>query len=256
MEIPQSPQTRRPEIIHREKYDVLINTGYANQSIARTLAAEVQDGLPDSWSKYVPQYLLDRHPPTSDFIQNLKLYVDNPAAPKFFAKRRVNTSPQRVHRAREQAEFRPGDWNRQQQFAFNSLLNEFRMTPLVKTALDSPAAQAIATKYGFTDIKLVEPILGLIERATGIKIMIYDFLSADQPRDKPNPPSKNKLAELSSVNWDIFLIYELGRLFKNNNINPTDIDTTQLMSSKDDGTNNFRLYLYDIEGYVPNPPQK
>ena len=67
---------------------------------------------------------------------------------------------------------------------------------------------------------------------------------------KNNNLSELQLRIAGELSRNGIAITNINELFKDNNINPTDIDTTQLMSSKDHGTNNFRLYLYDIEGYA------
>lgn len=241
--------TGNVEILHYPNYDVVLNKDYPNQDIVQQLLTHVQSGIPQDWTVYDEHFRTD-----PDATKNI--LVDNEDKPRFLAKIRKQASPQRLKRALDKLV--PSDehsiFTKKVEYAFNSVLNEFSLIRNVKEILASNEAQNIAIRIGFGNIRLIEPILALIERSSGRKIVFYEFIDTDTvfwPRTESNRIRRLFL----DTKLDLFE-KDLSDLFKRNGIYPHDLGPHQLMTPKQSGSIDNTLYLIDIEGYFRDPKNR
>lgn len=86
--------------------------------------------------------------------------------------------------------------------------------------------------------------------------MIYDFIHADTAFLNIEDGKRSKITELNLTNnaegtrslaGD--MAREISAVLAKHNIKTNDLAEHQFMSSRDDGSGNFTLYLIDTEGY-------
>lgn len=238
------------EIIHNGDYDILLNTRHKDQQKIRQLAEIVREGLPTNWVGIVAEDSEDGDPP--------RTFVDNPQNPQFFAKIRKMADPKILEIVLDKGEYK--NFSKREIQAFNSLVNEFAISVDVKRVLTLPGVKEVIRDYGFQDVELIEPLVGINDRKTGKKIMVYDFVEADRGFEPQKPGVKNMMFYLTDTarppnanNLADDLGSELREVFKENGIEATDLKGHQFLSSKDDGSGHFKLYLLDVEGYHKVP---
>lgn len=247
-------QSRDVEVAHYDNHDAIINLQYPNQDRIRALLAVVKDGIPKNWK---PIYRLNFF---GEKLTPADLFVDDDTKPSFFAKikRRGSTaswfseSLRGIQNKRAEDDKR-GKLTSRTIYASASLLNEFKIAREVKRALQSEEALTIAKNYGFARVELVEPLLGLINRITGVKTVFYEFINADTISRSRGASGVNKLKELQKSHQDITLLRRLEDMFKKNGIFPGDLKLPQLMVAKNVDSETFTLYLIDIEQYFHDP---
>lgn len=244
--------TRGIEVLHRENYDALINLHYPDQEMIRSLLSVVGDGVPKSWKVLTGHHLSEGE--NSGSVDE-SILVDNDVNPQFLAKIRISGNASSWLKQAREVESKQGEIGRlvkRETYSTASLMNEFSVAQTVKDSLSSKEAQVIAANYGFSRIQLVEPLLGLIERMTGRKIMFYSFIDADTTEIVRDPFAQAKIRELEN-DKDGLLLQELETLFKRNSVFPSDLGYHQFMVAKDPKLREYILYLIDIEGYFTDP---
>jgi hypothetical protein len=246
LETSENSVTKKIDIVHGEMYDVLVNLRHPDVNKVRSLSALVINGIPQSW-QVLPQALgekfNDEPPPPNVFVDDLN-------HPTFLAKVRKYAIPDRVRIAKMDAGKELSSLGTRTAYAFDSLLNEFALAPQVTETLKIHRAKEIAEKFGFVGIQFIEPLVGLIERSNGRKIMFYDYVDGDTTDYSSSDASLNRLKQLARKDQGDPLIRELVNLFKQNGIFPTDIGTQQLISSPLNESDESMLYLIDIEGFI------
>jgi len=232
------PDRRPVEIFNFDAYDAIVNRQHADQPKIRSLLSEVTNGIPMSWNSVFPHnkpYLI---------------FQDSQIQPTFAAKIRYFASPE-IYRE-EFEEHRNNSSERKYTQARNSLLNEIYLAPSVQTIVQSEETQGIAREYGINTVSFIEPLLGLIERSSGRKIMFYPwqngfrYESIDRLDDRlweydPNNP----LPHLDETDFSD----RFEEVFTRHGIKPNDLSAEQFIAEvEDDGA--MHLNLIDIEGYV------
>lgn len=242
----REPRPRTTEVIHSPNFTILVNPLVSNRQDIRQLVEEVKNGIPSSWIALEdPRWIRSVAKKVEPVYGQ---WQDSAKNPRFFAKSRSMGSPAWVKHAKEIAERQLSKFgfSRRESYAFASLVNEINLTPKIKAILASGKAKELAAKYSIEEITFVEPLIGLTNKATGQKIMIYDFIEGH------NFSATN---EVSPTDFPLDkrrqFVFDLTDLFQENGINPGDIDREQFMFGK---TNPRRLYLIDIEGYHTTPP--
>lgn len=210
---------RTVEILKLPKVDILLGSSVSPQT-RTALIQEFQNGLPASYVRY----------------KKMNIYVNSSTHPVLLVK-------QRYFGAKEVRKFRETGkhyYDARELNAASSLTNELTLVPKVKQILQTPEAQRFAKDYGYEGIKLVEPLLGLIERSTGNKFMVFPFV-AGKEWEKSSP---------ARFDIDENLVKKLRAIFEAHGISPIDLAGKQILI---DGKT---MYLLDTEIYYEMPPIK
>jgi hypothetical protein len=216
------------EINHGPRYDMLLNTSAKNKKLVQELESTLVDGIPDDWDNVQ----------TEGGGHEGYNYVD--PEKRFFAKSRFISGVSFLRVFRKQTEV--GSPKRKTQNAGNSIANEMLLAPKIRRALESEEALAAAHQSGFEKVEFVEPLVGLIDRQTGGKALVYEYIDGDEIiRNEVFP--ENVAA--------VKLIGQLREIFDKNGIIANDLDANergpkQLLISKDRKT----VYLLDAEQFV------
>ncbi|MBI4079020.1 MAG: hypothetical protein HY429_01855 [Candidatus Levybacteria bacterium] len=238
----REPQPRTTEIIHSPNFTVLINPSVSHRQDVRELVEEVKNGIPSSWlAREDPSWRRDiAREVDPDYGQ----WIDNENRPRFFAKTRTMGMPTWVAYAKkmERGDVSDFGFSRRAHYAFASLLNEINLSPKIKAALNHKEVKELAVKYGMEEITFIEPLIGLINKVTGQKIMVYDFIDA-----QPFSTKTTGLPYKEASSFVLQLNYILED--KSGTINE-ELGGAQLMVDK---VNPKKLYLIDIEGYHAVP---
>jgi hypothetical protein len=231
------PKNRGIEIKHYNNVDVIVNTQIPQDEKLQALVGLFRNGLPEDWVLYSP----------TKEQEYWNLHVDNIDNPIYFAKRRKHTSPFIIQ------QFKKYDLlgSKSKEVALyetNSLINEMRVAPVVDDVLRSESVTQLVRKYGYTDISLVLPLIGVIERQTGEKVMVYDFVRGSNYWSEDFEKEKMKI-KARGQNAEDDLMGELSRLLQQNGINPWDMQSTRQLIESVDELGNSHLHLADIEGF-------
>jgi hypothetical protein len=242
--------TKTVEVLHFGGYDVVLNTSHPDKERVRELLKTVKNGIPPTWRPYVVGED-DEEKMEQGRGSEINTLVDNEVNPRFFAKRRANINFYGIGKRASSNTIGEEEivsrLHRRKGNVYNSIVSEFALTPKIISILGSKRVVDIVSNYGFSSIRYVAPILGLIQRSTGEKTVIYDYVDADDWFTSHDTKIReNKIVKLGDKGEG--LCDELVVLFKNHGIFPGDFGDHQLMSSRDpDGS--YFLYLIDSEGY-------
>jgi hypothetical protein len=220
------PVIRKTEVIHYPACDILLNTAVPNIADVRNLAAQLSDGFPKTW-KRLPK--------------NENIFLDNPSAPKYVGKKRKYVSPHAIKELHRDKLAIP-QYFRSMQHAYNTIANEIVLSSEIDHIVSSSEAQEIAKANGFADITYIMPLLGIVEKASQAKSMIYPFVEGESyelKKETVDGPFKS----LSTST----LVPSLRALFHRAIINPTDLGVSQFMIHTNE--TGQHLYLLDTEGY-------
>jgi len=146
------------ETRHLEAFDVVVNLD-AQIPDVEGLVNRVGNGIGD-W-------------PSIEQKGTNKLFVDDLALPSLFAKKRYWSTL--AGRRRLKTAYDPKSSNP----ATQSLMSEMVLSPRIKELMASEGATEIATRYGIDEFRYVEPLIGLVERNTKSKYMIYNFINGE-----------------------------------------------------------------------------
>jgi hypothetical protein len=211
---------RTIEIRHGPRFDVILNLTAENQLQVRDLAGFVGNGIPSSW----PTWYSDlRH-------------VDRSEDPQFFAKTRLYSGSDSSKNLLDGNPKR-STIGRKVVNALNSIVSEISLSPRIVEILKRDEVSHIAKMNGFDRIEFVEPLVGLIDRESGIKTLVYRFVSGRWPSVDSEYKALINITEA------------LRPLFKANGVLPVDLGAEQLLIGS--GENNKVVYLLDSERYVP-----
>lgn len=212
------------EIQHWGRYDVLINRELPDQQTVNNLVVKIKsdyDAAPD-------QNLFETW--TSREGQKTNVLFDRVENPHYCAKIKYITRCLPTDTPLSLKEFQ----------TFDSLMSEISLYDLLNSAISSDEFQKVATTRGFSELRTTPPLLGLINRDTQEKIMIYQYLDGSTLADD------FEARDITS---------ELEILFSEEGIIAKDIDgDTQLMVVQEAGKKN--LYLIDLEGYYSKVKNK
>jgi hypothetical protein len=225
-------------------YIQYINTAIDQEKI-RTIIEKLQ-GYPDSW-QYKPQ---NTNPtdndqfnpkPGSEFVRTSVFLYDQLPRANFVAKLKTVVTPSQMKERIANNDW-SGNYDERTIRALYSLSNEIILGQRIQKIFKDNAEylKELAEKIGYGTVQLAEPLVGLMEKETGNKIMIYENIRGLPPLFPD---------EVSSVRD------ALRKLFENNGIKPTDLLSRQFMLPSFlsiDERKNTPIHLIDIEGYTTN----
>lgn len=126
----------------------------------------------------------------------------------------------------------------QEDLRFNSLLNEFSISKRVEEVVNGADFQDTVRKKGFVSASFVEPLVGFIDRNSGDKFVIYEYIEGVDELTQPNGAS-DELANNT--------VRDLEAFFIKNGIEATDMKRFQFIVNP--AVSGARLFLIDVEGY-------
>lgn len=229
---------RNIEIVRGDRFTVIRNLNYPDQQRINELSDIVGEGIPETW---VPINMRTRLP--VDASEHTDILVDDLTKPKFLAKRKRRATIDQVKKMLAH----PDPVVRRLERPLQSLMSEFNIVPKVARILQQEKAQEIIIPYGFINIELIQPLLGLIEKATGEKTIFYDFIDAETLHSTLKT-EKNAIQKLPRGEMNN-LTNGIADLFRDSGIIPGDISPFQFMTAQNEEGNDV-LYLIDIEGYI------
>lgn len=121
---------------------------------------------------------------------------------------------------------------------FNSLLNEFSISKRVEEVVNAADFQDAVRKKGFVSASFVEPLVGYIDRNSGDKFVIYEYIEGIDELTRPNGV-RDELANIT--------VRDLEAFFVKNGIEATDMKRFQFIVSPT--ISGAILFLIDVEGY-------
>lgn len=218
------------EIIHRDRYDVVLTTDSNLTQTARQVYELVKDGLPENWISY-------RH---YEERERDNLRIDSLDSTQYFAKYRVNMR-------RNTTSIDP--LLRRQDRSADSILCEFCLAPLVSHILKTKPVMRLANKYDIERIEFIPPLVGLIDHETGDKIVVYNWVEGHTPLLDLVPEEDNIfIRHLPWPKSDEFA-NSLDEIITQAGVTTYDFGDHNMMLREDSGGNKI-LYLFDIEGFI------
>jgi len=224
----ENAQQKHFEVINLEKVDIVVNNDALSPPEATKLKELFKNGIPDSWQQS----------PTGS-----RFHYDSPKRPRYFAKTRQGSFPGGFNRETIRKRETSIIFERRRVYAFNSVVNEISLAPTVKAIVHSEEAQAIAREHGFKKLHFIEPLMAIIEKQTGLKTVIYRYVSGKNTSLIPDfgrgKRLRKKVTELTE---------RLRILFRENGISPLDLHEHQFI------LNRKGAHLCDTEGFIREKP--
>lgn len=229
---------RNVEIFHFNKYDAAVNRRFPDQEQVNTLLNIVKKGIPHTWKILDPvhanQAVLYRSPDDHPrWVGKIRNHVHKPDQLKTWLDAfKDNKEKSRII------------------LAFQSLLNEIVLAPIIRQLLETEEAHEIVKKHGFDAISFAEPLIGIIQRSTGTKIMFYEW-KGNPPSSETQGPIYSKFQFTNSPTGGLSL--DLKKHFIKHGITPHDLATDQfIIEINPDGMKH--VYLIDTEAYLRKIP--
>jgi hypothetical protein len=213
----------------RSRYDLVLNHSAARQDLVQEGANMLENGVPSDWIPVV------HNPNLGNFLSRRVNYVGRVGNSRVILKPRFKAG----HFNKEQMKF-AGEKMRRVVYAVNSVVNEISISPKIKEVLGGEDAQRIMAQYGFERIEFVEPLLGVVDRKTGGKAVLYKFVEGDLWLDTVY----DSLAEGFEETVDA-----IASLLERTGIYVNDLKAEQCLLSKDRKT----IYLLDAEQFYFSP---
>jgi len=126
------------------------------------------------------------------------------------------------------------DFDRKARYAFIGVLSEMSLTKKIKDLVHLKEFQEVAKHYNFVSIEFAEPIMAIVERTSGFKYVIYQYV-----------PEERRFGN----NVSNEMVKDFRKLFFKNGISPHDLRESQFLITED-----RRLILIDIEAYTEEKP--
>ena len=158
---------RQLEVIHNPNTDIIINHAAKLNLWGPRLADACQDGIPAELTQ----------PADPDYDHVTYREIGGQA---FCVKERVHMSDEaELDQMRASPDFGIADLNRKELYALNSLVSEMKLAPDIGRVLADPATQQALARIGFSGgITFVDPIIGVVDRPSGRKYMVYEYIPA------------------------------------------------------------------------------
>lgn len=216
---------RAIEIRHHGQFDIMINRQVVKPEKAGELAKLLKNGIPETWVKVRP---------------DKEWFTDSVDAPRFFVKGKYHYPSAEIRQTRELKATAPQVFEATDRVArsFNSLSNEIFLTRKVNEILASAEVKDLAVLFGFDEIRLVEPLVGVIDRSTSRKFVGYEYVQGSAHFEREGYGKLDRLVE------------RLWKVFQEHGIDAREIHSSQLIEGEEDGKP--IAYLTDIEGYLEN----
>ncbi len=211
---------RNIDVLHYPSVDILVNNDADLAAWAPLLTEEFKEGLPADWEE-----LSDKK----------KIFTKMLAEQRFIAKTRTRRNPRDLSILHG-----PSSVN-----AFNSVFNELTLAPLVRRVLEEEPVQTAVKSAGFQKLEFIEPIIAVLDRATGDKIVVYEYAPGEPRITKIIRSTTDGTVERGqALERSLTMVRFLREQLKSAGIQPSDLNDRQLL---DDSSGTLRLI--DIEGY-------
>ena len=102
-------------------------------------------------------------------------------------------------------------------------------------------------KYGFDSLSVTEPLLGVIDKATSKKMVVFDFIKGDSLETVWSWLVKPSLFTIRRDRYAPAFVGDLQRLFKDRGVSSVDLQPRHILL--DTNGNKRNLFLIDMEGY-------
>ena len=183
----QPEQSQRPvEIIHFRERDVIINNDSEYAHLGHQLAELFKDGVPEDWQPLGPtqdEYdEIDEPDHPALFGPKTGSALGEVAGVRFMVKPKYAGGIKNYNKRKEPPEYPDytHEWSIKMARLFNSVLNEIAIAPQVKSITASHEAQELARKYGYKSVRFIEPIIAIIDKKTGDKSLVYEYIEDAQ----------------------------------------------------------------------------
>ncbi len=243
----EKPSVPAVEVSHYPNTDIVINLDSKFAGLAYKLSDLFKDGVPASWEEIGPtQEELDdmEEDPSHPGHQSAKVgfAVGEIDGVKFLFKPKGLSGKDTFYH-RKKAALKGGYVPRKEALRanqiYNSILNEIGISPKIKKIMSGDVSQEIARRYGHKSLEYIEPIIGIVNRETGNKALIYEYIEgAVNIRTIMNQANFNQIQ---------FFENEIDKLLKQNGVENMDKPAQFIVDSSG------RLYNIDAEGYQRVP---
>lgn len=227
---PEGDLQRKPiEIIHNAEVDIIINNTAEQAAWGQKLAQEFQDGIPEGWEAFDP-----------DYANVLLGEVDGKL---FVVKTRTGLGGHPIEDLKTAGpEGITRGYTKAQSYAKHSVTSEIRMAPDIQEVLNGESVQEVVKRLNFKGISYVAPIIAITDRQTGAKSTVYEYIDGvrriiDRESGIDNMQRHHLLDSLRD---------ELAKA----GIQPADFNSRQVLIN-----NEGQLYLIDTEGWTKQEPQ-
>lgn len=221
------------ELKKHKGFDLLINTRKEDHILEGILNIRDDEPIESGWTPH-------RHVTPTIWTREL-------GGKKYVLKQRsqANHHQLRNFRARIKEEPRHMPYDPRIMNALNSLSQEIDISADVQEITASDEAQRIAQAKGFRSLELVEPLMGIIEKNTKRKFMIYPYVEGQILAYL----GYGGIPPIIRIHWQDAdeMAEELQALYRKNGIIPQDLDARQLIVSP--GKEGPTLSLIDIEQF-------
>ncbi len=204
---------RNIEIIHKENFDVVVNTHYDSYHELEQDLDQILNAIQNRAHHTLIRFA----------------YPEND--PKYFIKERAHAS-----KSIEDFALLTGDI-KNTQLAFSSITNEVKLSDTINEVIESDQAQKIARRLGYDSLDYLPIIAGVADRDRIAKFGIYRYV--------PDETNKGIAKHDKGYGFAAQMTDRLRDLFFNAGINPYDLRTYQFIEDKQ----NNKIYLIDTEGY-------
>jgi hypothetical protein len=243
---PSLPSLKAPfEIRRSEGRTVLVNVTHPDGELAERAAADLSNGIPDSWPTYDDgtgsvRYRVDRAEDEGD-------------GPTVFLKIRGDNATLRdsIDRLSNQVEPEHLQAHINRIRRTMGVSHEMRFVPEVRAALQDEAAQEIARAADFASVQFVEPLASVIDAETGQKATVYPWqpghsvaVRQEEMWDREDIPKSwtQEITRLEGV-CERLKAHMEGRGIKATDLRPGNV----IISEEDDGTH---IHVIDAESYT------
>lgn len=210
---------KKIEIRQGPSNDLILNLTADDQNKVLELSEVLVYGIPSSWPIYK---------------NNPNHRVDSQENPRFFAKFR---DPNKRIGQSVKSEYLQAE---------KSVMNEFVLSLEIKRLLAGEEATGLLQKYGWGSIKFIEPLVGVIDKNSRKKTMVYDFVEGKAPgftRESVSGVSDKTLNALDG------LAIELYDFFGRNGIDSYDLHGRGFIIPPTSSSENA-IYLIDSESFI------
>lgn len=237
----QAVAERHNKIFHFDNFDVVVPMANLSDDIYREIGEltkfikenEINDIEYCGSQDYERRHFI--HPQDSSVEEDYK--EDDNNRKTYFIKKRSRVDQETFTNVRQNAKEYGASCieTKNRLNAAASVLNEINIMPEINQILESKDVKELTTKYGLSNISVVEPIFAVNDRVNKEKYLVYpnksDLIQPYQTEDL-----RPKINDIKN---------ELGDIFKKNGISPQDYGVGQFMFNEATNT----LYLIDTEAW-------
>ncbi len=224
------------EILHIGSFDVLINN--KQESISQNEFDELKLIVTKDLSDNSGEKPLKGWRQGDDY----RIRVDSRVTPRFAIKEKW-IRPKSYDFGASERELRATGKEsdlevRKMLYASASVMNEMTLAKDIRSIVSSEEIQTVFMRSGVQAIDYIEPLMGIIDKNTGDKFIIYKFANGDKLVDSfLTDADRNKIVRATR---------RLEVVISDKNIIPHDLQTRQFLIEKDEN-GGVLLHLVDID---------